>query len=191
MPLRMCFILVVCFATLITQNVPCRCQCCRGVGCGQPSSPRRDVVQNCFQSRSSETWGPPRLDTQPVRLQTRCVSGPFGKPGEGSGDWGAALELKGPRSPIGTMATAQEVSPLAFQSRTAAAIFPSLCSKKITALVIPRVPSTKKWIPPARDPSSLYLAIASLKLTQVLFLEGICNSQTHTEQSERVECTAA
>ena len=54
------------------------------------------------------------------------------------------------------MATAWEVSLLAFQSKTVAAIFLSLCFKKITVLVIPQAPSsaphTKKWVHQTRDP---------------------------------------
>lgn len=43
---RVCFILVVCLATLITQNVLCYFNCCREVGCGQPSSLSCNMVQN-------------------------------------------------------------------------------------------------------------------------------------------------
>ena len=44
--LRVCFILVVCFATLITQSVLCCCKCCRDMGCGQPSPLSCNMVQH-------------------------------------------------------------------------------------------------------------------------------------------------
>lgn len=145
MPLRMCFILVVCLATLITENVLCHCKCCRDVGCGWLAYLRCNMVQNKLPTLPlvrnlwvTEIRHPshPSVDKMCFQILWKARHGGRGLESGTEPEWA--------HSPTWVVATAQEVSPLVFQSKTVAAIFPSLCYKKITTLIIPQVRSTKK-----------------------------------------------
>lgn len=144
MPLRMCFILVVCFATLITQNVLCHCKCCRDVGCGQRSYLRCNMVQNKLPTLpqvrnlwATQVGRPSRPSVGKMCFQI------LWKARHGGRGLESGIEPEWAHSPTWIMATVQKVSPLVFQSKSVATIFLSLCLKKITALVIPQAPRAK------------------------------------------------
>lgn len=102
MPLRMCFILVVCFASLITQNIRAIVNVVEMWAVAQPSYKRCSMVQNKLLTQVSlvrNLWAMEVRHPSCPSIGKKCFQ-ILWKGGHGAGAWRVAFEPEGPHFPM-------------------------------------------------------------------------------------------